>query len=234
MRNPGSATGYRPQRSFSKVMFLHLSVILFTGGSMSGGGGLCPERDLCPGGSLSRRGLCPGVSVQGGLYQGAPPRRTVTFGRYASYWNAFFFCCILTVNTHVHADHVTGSGEIKKQLKDVRSVIAKASGAQADEFREHGDKINFGKFQLECRSTPGHTNGEYSVSDPGKERKPSRGANHGVAKFSVKPLRLKIFWSVWVGGGEIRLGHPSIYQWYRTCTVAYWCDIEILYAVRLQ
>ena len=64
------------------------------------------------------------------------------------------------MNTHVHADHVTGTGEIKKQLKDVRSVIAKQSGAQADEFREHGDKVKFGKFELECRNTPGHTNGE--------------------------------------------------------------------------
>ena len=39
-------------------MFLHLSVILFTGGS------------LCPGGSLSRVGLCPGGSLSGGLCEG--------------------------------------------------------------------------------------------------------------------------------------------------------------------
>ena len=67
-------------------MFLHLSVILFTGGSLSTGvfgggvsvqGGLCPGESLS-GGSLSRvylssgRDLCPGglclwVSVHGGL-----------------------------------------------------------------------------------------------------------------------------------------------------------------------
>ena len=58
---------YRPQRTCGKVMFLHLCVILFTGGSLSRGG-------LCPGGT----GLC----------QGDPPR-TVTCGRYASYSNAF-------------------------------------------------------------------------------------------------------------------------------------------------
>ena len=34
-------TCYRPQRSCSKVMFLHLSVILFTGGSASSPGGVC-------------------------------------------------------------------------------------------------------------------------------------------------------------------------------------------------
>ena len=55
---------YRPQRSCVKVMFLHLSVILFTWRGISVG--LCPGR-----GSLSL-----GVSVQRGLCQGDP--HTVT------------------------------------------------------------------------------------------------------------------------------------------------------------
>ena len=46
------------RRSCGKVMFLHLSVILF----MEEGG-------LCPGGLCARGG----VSVQGGLCQGDPP-----------------------------------------------------------------------------------------------------------------------------------------------------------------
>ena len=93
----------RPQMKLRKVMFLHLSVILFTGG-------LCPgssqsERGLCPGGSLCREihvqeGLCPvvsvwGVFVQWGLCWGVSIRvtpRTVKSGWYASYWNAFLFC----------------------------------------------------------------------------------------------------------------------------------------------
>ena len=104
---------------------------------------------------------------------------------------------------------MTGSGEIKKQLKDVRSVIAKVSGAQADEFREHGDKINFGKFQLECRSTPGHTNGEYSVTDPefssggskistgwGRQRGEGGGRQHTILPNFVKNcMKLKEFGS---------------------------------------
>jgi sulfur dioxygenase len=36
------------------------------------------------------------------------------------------------VNTHVHADHVTGSGLIKKQLPHVKSMIGADSTAQAD------------------------------------------------------------------------------------------------------
>ena len=43
---------YRPKRSWGKVIFSHVSVILFTGGSLSRGvsvqGGLCPG-DLCHG-----------------------------------------------------------------------------------------------------------------------------------------------------------------------------------------
>ncbi|XP_076438465.1 persulfide dioxygenase ETHE1, mitochondrial-like [Babylonia areolata] len=63
------------------------------------------------------------------------------------------------VNTHVHADHVTGSGEIKKRVAGCRSVIARVSGAKADVLIEEGSSIPFGAFSLECYSTPGHTNG---------------------------------------------------------------------------
>ena len=63
-------------------MFLHLSVILFTGGRslfqhaprhMTRGvsvQGVSVQGGLCPGGSLSRGGLCLRVSVQGGLCPG--------------------------------------------------------------------------------------------------------------------------------------------------------------------
>ncbi|KAL3884289.1 hypothetical protein ACJMK2_024437 [Sinanodonta woodiana] len=63
------------------------------------------------------------------------------------------------VNTHVHADHITGTGEIKKKIPTCKSVISKISEAQADVKVKEGDKIKFGKFEIECRSTPGHTNG---------------------------------------------------------------------------
>nr|AEV92813.1 ETHE1 [Urechis unicinctus] len=63
------------------------------------------------------------------------------------------------VNTHVHADHVTGTGEIKKRIPTCKSVIAECSQAKADVFINEGDGIEFGQFKLECRSTPGHTDG---------------------------------------------------------------------------
>ena len=73
-------------------MFLHLSVILFTGGKVSVQGGFVQGISVC--GSLSG-GLCPRVSVQGGLNLRDSPS-TVTCGQYASYWNTFlllsFYC----------------------------------------------------------------------------------------------------------------------------------------------
>lgn len=63
------------------------------------------------------------------------------------------------VNTHVHADHITGTGLLKKRLPGVKSVISKASGAAADVHVEQWDKVRFGSLYLEVRSTPGHTAG---------------------------------------------------------------------------
>lgn len=61
-------------------------------------------------------------------------------------------------NTHVHADHVTGSGAIKNLLKPevVESIISKASGAKGDIHVKDGDVIECGEsIKLHVLSTPG-------------------------------------------------------------------------------
>ena len=62
-------------------------------------------------------------------------------------------------NTHVHADHVTGSGEIKNRLKpegSVKSIISQVSGAKGDIFVKDGDVIECGQsVKLQVLSTPG-------------------------------------------------------------------------------
>ncbi|XP_045209961.2 persulfide dioxygenase ETHE1, mitochondrial-like [Mercenaria mercenaria] len=63
------------------------------------------------------------------------------------------------VNTHVHADHITGTGKLKEKFPDCKSVISKDGNAKADIQLKEGDKIKFGNFELEARSTPGHTDG---------------------------------------------------------------------------
>lgn len=65
---------------------------------------------------------------------------------------------IYGINTHMHADHVTSTGRLKHQT-ECKSLISKASGARADRYLADGDLIKFGNQVLECRSTPGHTDG---------------------------------------------------------------------------
>jgi sulfur dioxygenase len=66
---------------------------------------------------------------------------------------------VFAVNTHMHADHITGTGAIKKQINSCKSVIAKVTGAKADRHIAEGDTIDFGCFHLDTLSTPGHTDG---------------------------------------------------------------------------
>ena len=64
-----------------------------------------------------------------------------------------------TLETHMHADHVTGAALLKTRCGS-RIAVSAASGAKgADLYLEHGDKVRFGEHYLEIRSTPGHTLG---------------------------------------------------------------------------
>ena len=64
-----------------------------------------------------------------------------------------------TLETHVHADHVTASGTLRQTLGS-QSVVARAGGTGcADVQVDHGDIIRFGSERLEVRRTPGHTDG---------------------------------------------------------------------------
>jgi len=63
------------------------------------------------------------------------------------------------VNTHAHADHITGTGILKQKISGLQSVISEASKADADIKIGHGYKIVFGCRNIVARSTPGHTEG---------------------------------------------------------------------------
>jgi sulfur dioxygenase len=66
---------------------------------------------------------------------------------------------LLTLETHIHADHVTGAWLLKRRMGS-RIAVGAASGADgADIYLKHGDKIRFGSRHLEVRATPGHTHG---------------------------------------------------------------------------
>src|SRR5438874_11543122 len=66
---------------------------------------------------------------------------------------------VATIETHVHADHVTAAWLLKRQFGSAIALSA-ASGAEgADRYLAHGDRVKFGARYLEVRATPGHTNG---------------------------------------------------------------------------
>lgn len=69
------------------------------------------------------------------------------------------FLCGHLVNTHMHADHITGTGCLKQLVPGAKSVISRASGAKADQYLDDGDIIRFGRHELKAAATPGHTNG---------------------------------------------------------------------------
>jgi sulfur dioxygenase len=62
------------------------------------------------------------------------------------------------LETHVHADHVTGGGLLAKRL-GATTVLSRRAGADADVLVDHGDVVRFGHQVLEVRATPGHTSG---------------------------------------------------------------------------
>lgn len=65
------------------------------------------------------------------------------------------------LNTHVHADHVTGTARLRSRpaFSSAQSVLSAASGAVADRVVEPGEKIELGSRHLVVAATPGHTPG---------------------------------------------------------------------------
>ena len=63
------------------------------------------------------------------------------------------------MNTHCHADHITGTGKIKSFLPNVQSIISKASLAKADVLIQPNDVITVGDIEIKALATPGHTDG---------------------------------------------------------------------------
>lgn len=66
---------------------------------------------------------------------------------------------VATLETHVHADHVTGAWLMKRAFGS-RILLGARSGAEgADELLEDGAVVRFGGRSLSLRATPGHTDG---------------------------------------------------------------------------
>ena len=64
---------------------------------------------------------------------------------------------LMTLETHVHADHVTGAWLLKQKFGS-RIGVPAAGGAEGADFHVRGP-VKFGARFLEARPTPGHTDG---------------------------------------------------------------------------
>lgn len=74
------------------------------------------------------------------------------------------------IDTHCHADHVTGAWLMKRAL-GARVALSGVYGAQnVDVPLRHGELIELGDDALEVRATPGHTAGCLSFVTTGKDR----------------------------------------------------------------
>ena len=66
---------------------------------------------------------------------------------------------LCTLDTHVHADHITAAWLLQQRLGSQIALSSDAGAAGAGRLLTHGHRVAFGSRHLEVRATPGHTNG---------------------------------------------------------------------------
>jgi sulfur dioxygenase len=66
---------------------------------------------------------------------------------------------VCTLDTHCHADHVTGAWLMRVALGSKIGLAGDYGAKNVDLPLAHGDTIRFGAHSLEVRATPGHTDG---------------------------------------------------------------------------
>ena len=66
---------------------------------------------------------------------------------------------VACLDTHAHADHVTGSWLMHEATGCAIGLAAAAGAENVTLPLHHGDQVRFGNRHLEVRSTPGHTDG---------------------------------------------------------------------------
>lgn len=66
------------------------------------------------------------------------------------------------LETHIHADHITGAGYLRKEFH-AKVLVHKNSQSQcADQLLEDGDSLFLGEQKIQVLYTPGHTNTDIS------------------------------------------------------------------------
>ena len=74
---------------------------------------------------------------------------------------------VYALDTHVHADHVTGAGLLREKT-GCKTVVGAEAGAPCADLRlDDGSTLDVGVIRLKAHHTPGHTSGDmtYVVTD---------------------------------------------------------------------
>ncbi|WP_039912832.1 MBL fold metallo-hydrolase [Cellvibrio mixtus] len=67
-----------------------------------------------------------------------------------------------TLDTHTHADHITGAGELRDLTGCTTLLGEEAHSACVSQALHDGEKISVGKLTLTALYTPGHTDDSYT------------------------------------------------------------------------
>ena len=72
------------------------------------------------------------------------------------------------LETHIHADHITGGGLLRERFGCQVGVHENAAATCADIALKEGDQLRFGESSLTVLHTPGHTKGSIAYIWDGK------------------------------------------------------------------
>ena len=69
---------------------------------------------------------------------------------------------VKVIDTHIHADHVSGIGELRKKTKCITLMGERAPADIVSMYVKDNEKIQIEKIELKTLYTPGHTDDSYS------------------------------------------------------------------------
>ena len=69
---------------------------------------------------------------------------------------------VKVIDTHIHADHITGASKLKKAT-NCSTIMGEHTPADAVEFKvKDGEKVKIDQIEIKAIYTPGHTSDSYS------------------------------------------------------------------------
>ncbi|WP_369601405.1 MBL fold metallo-hydrolase [Hahella sp. SMD15-11] len=76
----------------------------------------------------------------------------------------------LAIDTHVHADHITGMGALRDATGCTTALGKETAATCVDQVFEDGDVLRVGNIHLRALHTPGHTQDSYCFHEAGAGR----------------------------------------------------------------